>query len=364
MTAIERSIVMSTETTKTRSEKGRKARNDVLEYLDTQSGQVVSIKPKPEIESVSQARAFLKELRIRKKLKQKNIPCLKHIAFKRTMNFFKFYFIEEQWEIQLNMITKHLRHQMKIDHIKYICYQLFTATSYLHSCNLIHKNINLRTVMINKSSDIGLCDLRFDIDRPELDFSIRDGVIKRNYFAPEVLFNARRLTEKIDIWAIGCCLYEMLFGESLSQNKNYISVVRSIYRRMKMSDKKLTIKEKRREQDEILKMLSKVSISDFLRSVGHENEEALDLLSKCLEIDPRKRISARKALKHPFLSKYYKEEDLMSEFFWVNSSFHADESLNLNQLKLVIMAEINEINKETGAEELDITEFKYFMGLR
>ena len=131
-----------------------------------------------------------------------------------------------------------------------------------------------------------------------------------------------------------------------------------------MSDRKLTIKEKRREKDEILKMLSKVSISDFLRSVGHENEEALDLLSKCLEIDPRKRISARKALKHPFLSKYYKEEDLMSEFFWVNSSFHADESLNLNQLKLVIMAEINEFNKETGAEELDIKEFKYFMGLR
>ena len=42
-------------------------------------------------------------------------------------------------------------------------------------------------------------------------------------------------------------------------------------------------------------------------------EEALDLMAKCLEFDPEKRIKIEDVLKHPYLKEFYNKSDLIIE---------------------------------------------------
>ena len=61
-------------------------------------------------------------------------------------------------------------------------------------------------------------------------------VITRYYRAPEVMLSSQKYNESVDIWAIGCTLYELIKGQPLFDAKHYLELIRLIIQKLGTPD--------------------------------------------------------------------------------------------------------------------------------
>lgn len=110
------------------------------------------------------------------------------------------------------------------------------------------------------------------------------------YFAPEVLEeNSQKISEKSDIWSLGCILYRMLFGRPPF-----------IY---KVPDRFLSFSDRSRNEK-----YRRIGLRHYILSVGLQfpspmnlDPIVVDLLKKMLAIDPSHRITFAELKSHPFI---------------------------------------------------------------
>lgn len=86
---------------------------------------------------------------------------------------------------------------------------------YMHSKNLIHRDIKAENVLLSSQGQKGsvattkICDLGFC---REDDDAVSTFCGTTNYMAPEI-FEKKTYDLKVDVWALGVLLFLMLFGE-------------------------------------------------------------------------------------------------------------------------------------------------------
>lgn len=88
--------------------------------------------------------------------------------------------------------------------------------------------------------------------------------------------------------------------------------------------------------------------------LNYPNPVALDLIDKCLEFSPDKRISVEEALAHPYLKSLHDPSDEPAFNKEVDFEFE-NGSFDLKKLKKMIVDDINAVNKATGEEVYDVT---------
>lgn len=100
-------------------------------------------------------------------------------------------------------------------HKKYIIYQLVKALKFMHSADLLHRDVKPSNLLLNSDCHVKLCD--FGLCRNIAETAgpqphLTDYVATRWYRAPEILLGSPRYTKGVDMWAVGCILGEMLSG--------------------------------------------------------------------------------------------------------------------------------------------------------
>jgi len=104
-------------------------------------------------------------------------------------------------------------------------YQIFCALKYLHSANIIHRDLKPGNILINKNSEIRICDFglaRFCGEKTDYLDNMTEYVATRWYRAPELLIGSTAYTKAIDIWAVGCIFAELLGRKIIFRGKHYL----------------------------------------------------------------------------------------------------------------------------------------------
>lgn len=95
--------------------------------------------------------------------------------------------------------------------IKNIARQLVSGLFYLHSNNIIHRDIKPQNVLISANGIIKICDFGFAraIESKAMITSIKGTPL---YMAPELL-REHPYNQKADLWSLGVILYELFIGQ-------------------------------------------------------------------------------------------------------------------------------------------------------
>jgi len=97
---------------------------------------------------------------------------------------------------------------------------------YLHSANIIHRDIKPQNALLNEDCGLKICD--FGLSRPlsdEKSEDLTEYVVTRHYRAPEIMLSKHEYNKSVDIWSIGCTFGEILTNNILYPGENYIEQV-------------------------------------------------------------------------------------------------------------------------------------------
>ncbi|KAL1853974.1 hypothetical protein VTK73DRAFT_8861 [Phialemonium thermophilum] len=215
-------------------------------------------------------------------------------------------------------------------------YQIFLALGHMRKCSIIHADLKPDNILVNETRNVlKICDLGTAIDRSDAATAhneITPYLVSRFYRAPEIILGMP-YDYAIDMWSIGCTLYELytgkiLFtGDSNNQMLKNIMEVRGkmsakLYRRGQLSNLHfdemgnfVSIERDKVLNKTTLKTLPLIKPTRDLRtrlmaaSAGMNDAETrelnqfIDLLERCLALNPDKRITPWEALKHPFFTQ-------------------------------------------------------------
>jgi len=191
-------------------EVGRGAFGKVYVGMDNNSDRVAikEIKNEPRFKD-----AAIREIQILKQLQYNKLEDNYVINFKEDfVNLGIQYMVFEYMD--RNLYHYYKKNDIPYDDVINIFYELTKGLEYIHSQNIIHCDLKPENIMINKDSmKIKIIDFGSAIyyGTEKKHFYIQS----RYYRAPEIVYCIGQITCAIDIWSLGCIIYELLFRKPL-----------------------------------------------------------------------------------------------------------------------------------------------------
>jgi len=197
-------------------------------------------------------------------------------------------------------------------HIKHLTLQLLDAMSYLHQRGLMHRDIKLENILFD-SGVLKVADLGSIRDAGRTALKLTTAVVTLWYRPPELLLGNTHYTNTVDIWSIGCVIVEMLAMSALFPGRDVDDMMKRIVACLGKPPGAVWQEHFSRlpRAGALWPIMSKVAQTKPLEEVLKGRSEAcIDLIKSMLCYDPSQRISAQKAMQHP----YFSEEPLPKEY--------------------------------------------------
>uniref|UniRef100_A0A7C9DL84 Protein kinase domain-containing protein n=1 Tax=Opuntia streptacantha TaxID=393608 RepID=A0A7C9DL84_OPUST len=182
--------------------------------------------------------------------------------------------------------------------VKSLMYQLCKGVAFCHGHGVIHRDLkphNLlmdRKTMTLKIADLGLARA-FIVPIKKYTHEI----LTLWYRAPEVLLGTTHYSCGVDMWSVGCIFAELVNNQALFCGDSELQQLLHIFRLLGTPNEQVWPGvTKLKDWHEYPQW----SPSDLSSAVPGLDKNGLDLLSKMLIYEPSKRISAKKAMEHPY----------------------------------------------------------------
>ena len=175
----------------------------------------------------------------------------------------------------------------------------------MHSAGVLHRDLKPSNLLINATCDLKIGDFGLARISTEANNFMTEYVVTRWYRAPELLLSCDTYDGAIDVWSVGCILGELLARKPILPGKDYIDQLKLILRTLGTpTDDELEFISASKAKSYI-KALPWAPQPNMLKMFPGANPEAVDLLQKMLQFDPRRRISVDEALAHPWLKELH-----------------------------------------------------------
>ncbi|KAL7537060.1 hypothetical protein ACHAWF_005662 [Thalassiosira exigua] len=159
--------------------------------------------------------------------------------------------------------------------------QVLEAVAYLHSRSIVHRDVKPENVLF-ASSDVASSDVRlvdFGLARKHYRDSFEPHmstvVGTSSFLAPEVL--RRKYDRSCDLWSVGVVAYLLLSGRLPFRGKT---------------------------NEEVFEAVRGGKVRYPAEEWGTTSPEGRDFVAKLLKVNPKKRMTAEKALRHPWMARH------------------------------------------------------------
>ena len=255
------------------------------------------------------------------------INILKKLSHPNIVKIFEFYITKAHYYLVTEFckdgeLFSYIKNKFSERQLAVLFYQVFSGLWYLHDNKILHRDIKLENIMISgkekdqqtnedlfwiKIIDFGTAKI-FDKNKKE-----KDVVGSSYYIAPEVL--KQNYNEKCDTWSVGVILYMSLVGRAPFDGK---------------------------DDEEIIYKISTANYNSKEPKLLSHSSEVRDLVSKLLQKDIDKRLSAKEALEHPWFEKFG-GRSLFSNFQkeevepYINNLFNYSFNSKIQQLVIAFL---------------------------
>ncbi|KAH7433475.1 hypothetical protein KP509_07G071100 [Ceratopteris richardii] len=327
---------------------GRGAYGSVCSAIDSETSEEVAIKKIGNaFDNRIDAEHTLREIKLLRHMDHENIITIKDIIRPPKRDAFNdVYIVYELMDTNLHQIITS-NQPLTDDHCQYFLYQLLRGLKYIHSANILHRNLKPSNLLLNANCDLKIIDFGRARTTSETDFMSE--YVVAQYRAPELLLNCSEYTAAIEIWSVGCIFMEILNREPLFPGRDNVHQLSLITQLIGSPN------------DEDLGFLRNDNALRYIRQLPHYerqvlaqkyphiNATAIDLIEKMLVFDPARRISVEEALRHPYLASLHdiSDEPVCDEHF--NFDFERS-ALTEEHIKDLIWAEALTFNANAMSE--------------
>ena len=263
-------------------------------------------------------------------------------------------------------------------HKQYIMWQTLKALKFMHSANLLHRDMKPSNLLLNsdclmKVADFGLArsfspkakptepvggdatgemEVMEDVlDEPT---AFTDYIATRWYRAPEILLGSSSYSEAVDMWGAGCILGEILAGKPVFAGSSTIQQLELICGLIGKPEWDLA--QCQRVSPYTRAMLADLNVESkeagtaaaWEKAFPNASRDALDLLQQLLKFSPFERISASQALKLAYLHSFHDDFVEREAPCGVKVCIPDEERRSTNQYRERLYKEVAEFRKAEG----------------
>ncbi|XP_050235466.1 cyclin-dependent kinase F-4 [Mercurialis annua] len=266
--------------------------------IHKQSGEVVAIKKMKKKYYSWEECVNLREVKSLRRMNHPNIVKLKEVIRENDI----LYFVFEYMECNLYQLIKDKEKKFPEAEVRNWCFQVFQGLAYMHQRGYFHRDLKPENLLVSKDvikiADFGLAR-EINSQPPYTEY-----VSTRWYRAPEVLLQSYLYSSKVDMWAMGAIMAELISLRPLFPGASEVDEIYKICNIIGSPTEEswadgLNLAKAIKYQ---FPQFGGVHLSAIIPSAS---EDALNLIKLLCSWDPCKRPNAGEALQHPFFQSCF-----------------------------------------------------------
>uniref|UniRef100_A0A0N5BYM6 cyclin-dependent kinase n=1 Tax=Strongyloides papillosus TaxID=174720 RepID=A0A0N5BYM6_STREA len=262
----------------------------------------------------------IREVSLLRNLKHANVVTLHDIVYTDRVLTLVFEFVERD----LRFYMEEVNNQISIDNCRLFLIQLLRGLTYCHKRKILHRDLKPQNLLINRAGELKLADFGLARAKSVPTKTYSNEVVTLWYRPPDVLFGSTDYSTHIDMWGVGCILYEMIVGKAMFPGTCANDQLALIFKKLGLPNQdngasfiecpkfkeieesvKLMIRAEERYNGQTKKYLTFEKI--LQRSSPRLCKDSIDILSKLLRYNGKERLSAGDAMHHQFVSNFPSE---------------------------------------------------------
>ncbi|KAG0238278.1 Cyclin-dependent kinase catalytic subunit, partial [Mortierella sp. GBA43] len=271
----------------------------VYKAIEKATGRVVAMKKiRLENEDEGVPCTAIREISLLKELRHDHVVRLLDIIHDENRLYLVFEFLELDLKKYMDTLPTTGISGLPPDQVKEYLYQLIRGVEYCHARRILHRDLKPQNLLIDETRNLKLAD--FGLARA-FGIPLRSHtheVVTLWYRAPEILLGSPQYSTPVDIWSIGCIFAEMVMKKPLFPGDSEIDELFRIFRlRGTPTEDTWPGVTSLKDWKPVFPSWHRQPLEKTLPTLC---PEGIDLLDKMIEYDPARRISAKRALLHPY----------------------------------------------------------------